>query len=50
MKPDQSRHRAAHLRKEAASLPTPLATAYRRRAAELELVAHIGADPTTLAA
>ena len=33
--------RAAHLRSEAGSLPAPLAIAYKRRAAELELVAHI---------
>jgi len=33
------RDRAARLRKEADSLPEPVAVAYRRRAAELELTA-----------
>ncbi len=35
------RTRAARLRDQAAELPAPLATAYRRRAAELELQAHL---------
>jgi len=33
--------RAAYLRDAAKRLPFPLATAYKRRAAELELEAHI---------
>lgn len=33
--------RAARLRTEARSLPDPLAVAYKRRAAELELEAHL---------
>jgi hypothetical protein len=33
--------RAARLRDQAADLPAPMATAYRRRAAELELQAHL---------
>ena len=35
-----ARSRATHLREQAATLPEPLAVAYRRRAAELELQAH----------
>jgi hypothetical protein len=41
---DQVRHlagRARHLRRQALIQPAPLASAYRRRAAELELEAHI---------
>ena len=34
-----AKDRAARLRKEADSLPEPVAVAYRRRAAELELTA-----------
>ena len=33
--------RAARLRAEAAALPGPLAVAYKRRAAELELEVHL---------
>lgn len=36
-----NRQRARRLRREAAALPGPLAHAYRRRAAELELEAHL---------
>ena len=40
MKTKDARTRASHLRDEAAHMPEPLAVAYRRRAAELELQAH----------
>ncbi len=33
--------RAAYLRDVASSLPTPVAVAYKRRASELELEAHL---------
>ena len=35
------RTRAARLRSQATDLPGPVATAYRRRASELELQAHL---------
>lgn len=41
MTTDLNRQRARRLRREAATLPAPLAIAYRRRAAELELEAHL---------
>ena len=41
MSPTPNLERAAFLRREAEALPTPLALAYRRRASELELKAHV---------
>lgn len=41
MNAQNPRTRAAQLRHQADSLPAPLAVAYRRRAAELELQAHV---------
>lgn len=40
MKTKHARTRASRLRSQADALPEPLAVAYRRRAAELELQAH----------
>ena len=39
--PSTTLERAAFLRREADTLPAPLALAYRRRASELELQAHL---------
>ena len=41
MSPSTNLERAAFLRREAEALPAPLALAYRRRASELELKAHL---------
>lgn len=47
-----ARQRAERLRDEAETLPAPLAVAYRRRAAELELAAQVidPFEPMALAA
>lgn len=52
MSPNTTLERAARLRSEADGLPSPLAMAYKRRAAELELRAHVlGAyEPLAVAA